>query len=267
MKHSRAEQTAAFGRLLDIMDELREKCPWDRKQTFESLRPNTIEECYELCDAIVHEDRKNICKELGDVLLHVVFYAKLGSETNDFDIKDVCDRLCEKLVYRHPHVFGTGVTADTSEQVSKNWEQLKQKEKDGNRTVLSGVPAALPSLIKAYRVQDKARGVGFDWERKEQVWNKVKEEISEFQAEIDSKNRQEMEAEFGDLFFSLINAARLYGINPDNALEHTNQKFIRRFNHVERRASEMGKELKDMTLAEMDSLWNEAKKEETSSEN
>ena len=267
MKHSRAEQTAAFGRLLDIMDELREKCPWDRKQTFESLRPNTIEECYELCDAIVHEDRKNICKELGDVLLHVVFYAKLGSETNDFDIKDVCDRLCEKLVYRHPHVFGTGVTADTSEQVSKNWEQLKQKEKDGNRTVLSGVPAALPSLIKAYRVQDKARGVGFDWERKEQVWDKVKEEISEFQAEIDSKNRQEMEAEFGDLFFSLINAARLYGINPDNALEHTNQKFIRRFNHVERRASEMGKELKDMTLAEMDSLWNEAKKEETSSEN
>ena len=267
MKHSRAEQTAAFGRLLDIMDELREKCPWDRKQTFESLRPNTIEECYELCDAIVHEDRKNICKELGDVLLHVVFYAKLGSETNDFDIKDVCDRLCEKLIYRHPHVFGTGVTADTSEQVSKNWEQLKQKEKDGNRTVLSGVPAALPSLIKAYRVQDKARGVGFDWERKEQVWDKVKEEISEFQAEIDSKNRQEMEAEFGDLFFSLINAARLYGINPDNALEHTNQKFIRRFNHVERRASEMGKELKDMTLAEMDSLWNEAKKEETSSDN
>ncbi len=267
MKHSRAEQTAAFGRLLDIMDELREKCPWDRKQTFESLRPNTIEECYELCDAIVHEDRKNICKELGDVLLHVVFYAKLGSETNDFDIKDVCDRLCEKLIYRHPHVFGTGVTADTSEQVSKNWEQLKQKEKDGNRTVLSGVPAALPSLIKAYRVQDKARGVGFDWERKEQVWDKVKEEISEFQAEIDSKNRQEMEAEFGDLFFSLINAARLYGINPDNALERTNQKFIRRFNHVERRASEMGKELKDMTLAEMDSLWNEAKKEETSSEN
>ena len=266
MKHSRAEQTAAFGRLLDIMDELREKCPWDRKQTFESLRPNTIEECYELCDAIVHEDRKNICKELGDVLLHVVFYAKLGSETNDFDIKDVCDRLCEKLIYRHPHVFGTGVTADTSEQVSKNWEQLKQKEKDGNRTVLSGVPAALPSLIKAYRVQDKARGVGFDWERKEQVWDKVKEEISEFQAEIDSKNRQEMEAEFGDLFFSLINAARLYGINPDNALERTNQKFIRRFNHVERRASEMGKELKDMTLAEMDSLWNEAKKEETSSE-
>lgn len=267
MKHSRAEQTAAFGRLLDIMDELREKCPWDRKQTFESLRPNTIEECYELCDAIVHEDRKNICKELGDVLLHVVFYAKLGSETNDFDIKDVCDRLCEKLIYRHPHVFGTGVTADTSEQVSKNWEQLKQKEKDGNRTVLSGVPAALPSLIKAYRVQDKARGVGFDRERKEQVWDKVKEEISEFQAEIDSKNRQEMEAEFGDLFFSLINAARLYGINPDNALERTNQKFIRRFNHVERRASEMGKELKDMTLAEMDSLWNEAKKEETSSEN
>ena len=267
MKHSRAEQTAAFGRLLDIMDELREKCPWDRKQTFESLRPNTIEECYELCDAIVHEDRKNICKELGDVLLHVVFYAKLGSETNDFDIKDVCDRLCEKLIYRHPHVFGTGVTADTSEQVSKNWEQLKQKEKDGNRTVLSGVPAALPSLIKAYRVQDKARGVGFDWERKEQVWDKVKEEISEFQAGIDSKNRQEMEAEFGDLFFSLINAARLYGINPDNALERTNQKFIRRFNHVERRASEMGKELKDMTLAEMDSLWNEAKKEETSSEN
>ena len=267
MKHSRAEQTAAFGRLLDIMDELREKCPWDRKQTFESLRPNTIEECYELCDAIVHKDRKNICKELGDVLLHVVFYAKLGSETNDFDIKDVCDRLCEKLIYRHPHVFGTGVTADTSEQVSKNWEQLKQKEKDGNRTVLSGVPAALPSLIKAYRVQDKARGVGFDWERKEQVWDKVKEEISEFQAEIDSKNRQEMEAEFGDLFFSLINAARLYGINPDNALERTNQKFIRRFNHVEHRASEMGKELKDMTLAEMDSLWNEAKKEETSSEN
>ncbi|MGI6220199.1 MAG: nucleoside triphosphate pyrophosphohydrolase [Bacteroidaceae bacterium] len=263
MAHTRAEQSQAFERLLDIMDELREKCPWDRKQTFESLRPNTIEECYELCDAILRQEHKDICKELGDVLLHVVFYAKIASETNDFDIKDVCDRLCEKLIYRHPHVFGGDMKAETSGQVVQNWEQLKQKEKDGNKTVLSGVPAALPALIKSYRIQDKARAVGFDWEKKEQVWDKVREEIGEFQAEIDRKDKTQMEAEFGDLLFSLVNAARLYGINPDNALEHTNQKFIRRFNYVESQAKAQGKELKDMSLAQMDNLWNEAKAQET----
>ncbi len=259
--HSKKEKQEAFGRLLTVMDELREKCPWDKKQTFESLRPNTIEECYELCDAILRDERKEICKELGDVLLHVVFYAKIASENHDFDIKDVCDRLCEKLIYRHPHVYGD-TKAETAGQVTQNWEQLKQKEKDGNKTVLSGVPASLPSLIKAYRIQDKARAVGFDWEKREQVWDKVREEIAEFQHEIEAKNKQEMEAEFGDLFFSLINAARLYGINPDNALEHTNQKFIHRFNYLEAHTLKQGRNLKEMSLSEMDALWNEAKREE-----
>lgn len=257
--HTRQEQMEAFGRFLDILDELRVKCPWDKKQTNESLRPNTIEEVYELCDAIMKSDNKEICKELGDVLLHVAFYAKIGSETDAFDIKDVCDRLCEKLIFRHPHVFGE-VKADTAEKVTENWEQLKMKEKDGNKTVLSGVPSSLPSLIKAYRIQDKARNVGFDWEEKEQVWDKVKEEFGELQAEIVNMDKDKAEAEFGDLFFSIINAARLYGINPDNALERTNQKFIRRFNYLEEHTIKQGQSLKEMSLEEMDAIWDEAKK-------
>ncbi|MDY3267609.1 MAG: nucleoside triphosphate pyrophosphohydrolase [Phocaeicola sp.] len=258
MMSRREEQMQAFGRLLDVLDELREKCPWDRKQTNESLRPNTIEEVYELCDALMKNDKHNICKELGDVLLHVVFYAKIGSETGDFDIKDVCDKLCDKLIFRHPHVFGE-VKADTAEKVSENWEQIKLKEKDGNKSVLSGVPEALPSLIKSYRIQDKARNVGFDWEKREDVWKKVKEEISEFESEIDNMDKDKAEAEFGDVMFSLVNAARLYKINPDNALEMTNQKFIRRFNYLEEHTIKAGKNLKDMSLEDMDYYWNEAK--------
>lgn len=257
--HTKEEKMEAFGRFLDILDELRVKCPWDRKQTNESLRPNTIEETYELCDAIMKADQKEICKELGDVLLHVAFYAKIGSETGDFDIKDVCDKLCDKLIFRHPHVFGED-KAETTKEVLENWEQLKLKEKGGNKTVLSGVPEALPSLIKAYRIQDKARNVGFDWDDKEQVWDKVREEFGELQVEIGQLDKDKAEAEFGDLFFSIINAARLYGINPDNALERTNQKFIRRFNYLEEHTIKEGKSLKDMTLGEMDALWNEAKK-------
>lgn len=257
--HTKEEKLEAFGRFLDILDELRVKCPWDRKQTNESLRPNTIEEVYELCDALVKNDKHGICKELGDVLLHVAFYAKIASETGDFDIKDVCDKLSEKLIYRHPHVFGE-VKADTAEKVTENWEQLKLKEKDGNKSVLSGVPDALPSLIKAYRIQDKARNVGFDWEQREQIWDKVKEEIGEFQAEIDKMDKEQAEAEFGDLFFSLVNTARLYHINPDNALERTNQKFIRRFNYLEEHTLKEGKDLRQMSLEEMDAVWNEAKK-------
>ena len=257
--HTREEQMKAFGRLLDIMDDLREKCPWDRKQTNESLRPNTIEETYELCEALIQDDKNNICKELGDVLLHVVFYAKIGSETGDFDIKDVCDRLCDKLIFRHPHIYGTE-KADTEDKVLSNWEQLKMKEKDGNKMVLSGVPSSLPTLIKAYRIQDKARGVGFDWEERSQVWSKVKEEISEFEAEVEQMDREKAEAELGDVLFSLVNAARLYKLNPDNALEHTNQKFIRRFNYLEQHTIKDGRNLKDMTLEEMDAIWNEAKR-------
>lgn len=256
--HTREEQLKAFGRLLDIMDELREKCPWDRKQTFQSLRSNTIEETYELCDAIIKEDKPNIMKELGDVLLHIVFYAKMGSETNDFDIKDVCDKLCDKLIFRHPHVFGT-TQVNGTEQVLQNWEELKLKEKDGNKSVLGGVPDSLPSIIKAYRIQDKARNVGFDWEKREDVWNKVNEEMNEVKTEIENKDKKNIEAEFGDLLFSIINAARLYGINPDDALERTNKKFIFRFNHLEKCAKEASKNLKEMTLAEMDKYWNEAK--------
>lgn len=258
MRHSREEQLAAFDRLLTIMEELREKCPWDRKQTFESLRPNTIEECFELCEAIVQHDSHEISKELGDVLLHIVFYAKMGSEQGAFDIADVCNQLCDKLIFRHPHVYGE-TKVENAGQVSQNWEQLKRLEKDGNKTVLSGVPSALPSLIKAYRIQDKARNIGFDWEKREQVWEKVQEEIGEFQAEIDQMDTDKMEDEFGDLFFSLINAARLYKINPDNALERTNQKFIRRFNYLEAHTLAKGHDLHDMTLQEMDELWNEAK--------
>lgn len=280
--HTRKEQLEAFGRLLDVMDDLREKCPWDRKQTNQTLRPNTIEETYELCEALLNEDRKNICKELGDVLLHIVFYAKIGSETQDFDIKDVCDQLCDKLIFRHPHIYGE-VKAETSDQVLQNWEQIKQKEKDGNKTVLSGVPSALPSLIKAFRVQEKAANVGFDWEKPEDVWEKVQEEYNELQVELnalkakrkaleeagaDPKSpemlaiKERSEQEFGDLLFSLVNAGRLYKINPDNAIERTNQKFIRRFGYVEQKAKEMGVALKDLTLGQMDEFWNEAKKQE-----
>lgn len=257
--HNKEEKMEAFGRLLDILDELRVKCPWDRKQTNESLRPNTIEETYELCDALMRDDKNEICKELGDVLLHVIFYAKIGSEKGDYDIKDVCNKLCDKLIYRHPHVFGEE-KSETVGQVLDNWEQLKLKEKDGNKSVLSGVPAALPSLIKAYRMQDKARHVGFDWEKKEQVWDKVKEEFSELQVEIANLDKDKAEAEFGDLLFSVINAARLYGINPDNALERTNQKFLRRFNYLEEHTLKKGIQLKEMSLEEMDVIWDEAKK-------
>ena len=253
------DKKAAFARLLDIMDELREKCPWDKKQTFESLRPNTIEETYELCDAIMKKDMNDIRKELGDVLLHVVFYSKLASETNSFDIADVCNSLCEKLIFRHPHVFGDGA-AKTAGEVEQTWEQIKRKEKDGNKSVLSGVPEALPALIKAYRIQDKARNVGFDWEDRSQVWDKVYEEIEEWKAEVEKEDKEKMEEEFGDVLFSLINTARLYKINPENALEKTNRKFIRRFNYLEEHTLKAGKELKDMTLEEMDKYWNEAKK-------
>ena len=247
----RAEQLKAFERLLDIMDDLREKCPWDRKQTFDSLRQNTIEETYELATAISRHDMNEISKELGDVLLHVVFYAKMGSETGDFDIADVCNRISDKLIFRHPHVYGEAAAAN-AEEVSKLWEQVKLKEKGGNKTVLGGIPDSLPSLVKAYRIQDKVANVGFDWEKREDVWAKVKEEIAEFEADPS-------EAELGDILFALINAARLYKLKPDNALEQTNLKFIRRFNYVEQRAKEQGKDLKDMSLDEMEALWQEAK--------
>ena len=262
MEHTKEEKLQAFGRLLDVMDELREKCPWDHKQTNESLRPNTIEETFELCDALLADDVPNIEKELGDVLLHIVFYAKIGSEKGQFDIADVCNKLCDKLIFRHPHVYGDAV-AKTAGDVVNAWEQIKQKEKDGNKTVLGGVPKSLPSLIKAYRIQDKARAVGFDWEKKEDVWDKVREELGELEAELRQEdNAEKQTAEFGDFLFSLINAARLYHINPDNALEHTNRKFIRRFNYVEQKAKEQGLELKNMMLAQMDELWNEAKASE-----
>lgn len=257
--HTIEQKLAAFERILGVVARLRKECPWDRKQTFESLRCNTIEETYELADAIIRKDKPDICKELGDVLLHVLFYAQIGSETDDFDIGDVCDQLSEKLIFRHPHVYGQ-VTADTSEQVKANWEDLKLKEKGGNKTVLGGIPEALPALIKAQRIQDKARSTGFDWEEREQVWDKVKEEISEFQAEVGQGDADRMEAEFGDVLFSLINAARLYHINPENALERTNRKFIKRFNYIEQRVREQGRSLHDLTLSEMETLWQEAKK-------
>lgn len=256
--HTREEQMAAFGRFLDVLDTLREKCPWDKKQTNESLRPNTIEETFELCDALMKDDTKDICKELGDVLLHVAFYARIASEKEQFDIADVCDRLVEKLKFRHPHIYGD-VQAQTADEVSRNWEQIKQKEKDGNKTVLSGVPNALPSLIKAYRIQDKARNVGFDWQERADVWDKVREELGELQVELEKEDKEKSTEEFGDFLFSLINAARLYHINPDNALEHTNQKFIRRFNYLEQKVKESGKDFKDLTLEQMDVYWNEAK--------
>ncbi len=256
--HTREEKLEAFGRLLDVLDTLRVKCPWDAKQTNESLRPQTIEEVYELCDALMKCDDHEICKELGDVLLHVCFYARIGEEKGAFDVADVCDKLCDKLIFRHPHVYGDAV-AQSAGDVVANWEKLKQREKDGNKTVLSGVPDALPSIIKAYRIQDKARNVGFDWEKREESWDKVREEMGELQVELQKNDKDKSTSEFGDFLFSLINVGRLYHINPDNALERTNQKFIRRFNYVEAKAKEQGRRLPDMTLAEMDALWNEAK--------
>lgn len=293
--HTKEEKLAAFGRLLDVQERLRKQCPWDRKQTFESLRPNTIEEAFELCDALMKNDFKNISKELGDVLEHVVFYAILGKEQEEFDIADVCNQEADKLMFRHPFINWneegqwsvsnpemtineqgqvvyrmTDTTGndpesdkpDTASQVEKTWEQIKQQEKDGNASVLAGVPRSLPSLIKAYRIQDKARNVGFDWQKKEDVWGKVREELAELEAELRKEDKENSTKELGDFLFSIINAARLYHLNPDNALEMTNQKFTRRFNYVEEKAKEKGKSLKDMTLREMDELWNEAKKQE-----
>ena len=285
--HTREEQMKAFGRYLDVLDALREKCPWDRKQTNESLRPNTIEETYELCDALMKDDKDEICKELGDVLLHVCFYAKIADEQGEFDIADVCNRSVDKLIFRHPHVYhpsqvgaenpkplpygDTGndngnevITKNptTVEKVLDNWERLKQREKDGNKTVLSGVPASLPSLIKAYRIQDKARHVGFDWEHPEDVWKKVREELDELETELRKGDKENSTKELGDFLFSVINAARLYHLNPDNALESTNQKFISRFGYVEEKTREQGKDMSEMTLAEMDALWDEAKRQE-----
>ncbi len=259
--HNKEEKMEAFGRLLDIMDELRVKCPWDAKQTNESLRTNTIEEVYELCEAIIKDSDDEIKKELGDVLLHVVFYSKIGEERNSFDIADVCNTLCDKLIFRHPHVFGDDA-AKTAGEVEKSWEQIKLKEKGGNKTILEGVPASLPSIAKAHRIQDKARNAGFDWEKKEDVWGKVSEEFTELKTEISRMDEDKMEAEFGDMFFSLINAARLYKVNPDNALERTNQKFISRFNYIEQEAKKAGRNLKDMPLSEMDKLWEQAKEME-----
>lgn len=292
--HTKEEKLAAFERLLDIQERLRKECPWDRKQTFESLRPNTIEETFELADALMKHDKRNICKELGDVMEHVVFYALLGSETNDFDIADVCNAQSDKLMFRHDFIDWTGWAVanenmainkqgqvvykdelntesqaatsangnvpSTATQVELTWEQRKQKEREGNKTVLSGVPDSLPSLIKAYRIQDKARNVGFDWEKKEDVWDKVGEELDELKAELTREDKENSTKELGDFLFSVINAARLYKLNPDNALEHTNQKFISRFTYVEQQAKKLGKELNNMTLDEMDNLWNEAKK-------
>lgn len=257
--HSREEKIEALGRVIDTLDILRVKCPWDAKQTNESLRPNTIEEVYELCDALINEDDANIRKELGDVLLHVLFYAKIGEEKEAFDIVDVCDALNTKLIFRHPHVFGD-VSVNSTDEVLKNWEELKLKEKGGNKTVLSGVPTALPAMIKADRIQEKASNVGFDWEKPEQVWDKVREEMTEFEEAVAGKSAEEMEEEMGDVLFSVINAARLYKINPENALEKTNKKFISRFNYLEKRAHELEKHLKDMSLDEMDAIWEEAKR-------
>ena len=295
--HSREEKIKAFERLLDVQERLRKECPWDSKQTFESLRPNTIEETFELCDALMNDDRRNICKELGDVMEHVVLYSILGEETGDFDIADVCNKQSDKLMFRHDFINwnenGSWTVADpalyinaegrveyreteenasqhqavtasptTATQVESTWEQRKQKEKDGNETVLSGVPASLPSLIKAYRIQDNARNVGFDWRKKEDVWDKVREELSELETELKREDTGRSTRELGDFLFSTINAARLYHLNPDNALEHTNQKFIARFGYIEAQARAMHKDIKELTLEEMDQLWNEAKQNE-----
>ena len=276
MMHSKEEKMQAFGRFLDVLDALRANCPWDKKQTNESLRPNTIEETYELCDALIKNDVHDICKELGDVLLHICFYAKIAEEQELFDMADVCNALTRKMITRHPHVYHPSQVpenlddasssneskATTVSQVLENWEQIKLKEKDGNKSVLSGVPEALPSLIKAYRIQDKARNVGFDWEQKEDVWNKVREELDELEVELRKDDKENSTKELGDFLFSVINAARLYKLNPDNALEMTNRKFINRFNYIEAHSIKVGKPLKSMTLEEMDKLWNEAKEME-----
>ncbi len=290
--HTKEEKLKAFARLLDIQDRLRKECPWDRKQTNESLRPNTIEETFELADALLKNDSKNICKELGDVMEHVIFYSLLGEEKDDFDVADVCNAQSDKLMFRHDFIDWTGwdltrpdmiineagqvvykdekqqsvnngqsLAPNTASQVESTWEQRKQRERDGNTSVLSGVPESLPSLIKAYRIQDKARNVGFDWEEKEQVWDKVDEELGELKAELKKEDKQRSTEEFGDFLFSLINAARLYHLNPDNALEYTNQKFIKRFNYIEEAAKQKGVNIKDLTLAEMEELWEQAKKD------
>ncbi|MDE6271933.1 MAG: nucleoside triphosphate pyrophosphohydrolase [Muribaculaceae bacterium] len=261
-KNRRKQQLEAFGRMLDVLDELRVKCPWDAKQTNESLRPNTIEETFELAEALANDDTANIKKELGDVLLHIAFYSKIASEKEQFDIADVCDALTDKLIFRHPHVFGD-VNAESTDEVLQNWEQIKLKEKGGNKTVLGGVPTALPALIKANRIQEKVRNVGFDWEEPSQVWDKVDEEINEVKAEIEKGDKDALEGEFGDLLFAVVNAARLYGVNPENALEKTNKKFISRFNYLENECKRRGLNLKEMTLAQMDEIWNEAKSRES----
>ncbi|WP_127141396.1 nucleoside triphosphate pyrophosphohydrolase [Flagellimonas marinaquae] len=255
--HTRTEQLAAFDRLLTIMDELREQCPWDRKQTMQTLRHLTIEETYELGDAILDNDLEEVKKELGDILLHIVFYAKIGSETQDFDIADVANGICEKLINRHPHIYGD-VKVENEEEVKQNWENIKLKE--GKKSVLEGVPNGLPSLVKANRIQDKVAGVGFDWEKPEQVFEKLKEELAELQEEVRTQDADKMESEFGDVLFSMVNYARFLKINPENALERTNKKFIKRFQYLEKKAKENGKSMKDMTLAEMDVYWEEAKK-------
>lgn len=255
--NTRDQKLEAFGRLLDIMDDLRAKCPWDMKQTLESLRHLTIEETYELGDAILDNDLEEIKKELGDVLLHIVFYSKIGSESNAFDIGDVANAICEKLIHRHPHIYGDVVVAD-EEEVKRNWEKLKLKE--GKKSVLEGVPKSLPALVKASRIQEKVKGVGFDFEESHQVWDKVQEELNELQVEVKAGNQEKMEAEFGDVLFSMINYARFLKINPEDALERTNKKFIKRFQYLESKASELGKSLADMTLAEMDVFWEEAKR-------
>lgn len=255
--NTRAQKLAAFDRLLTIMDELREQCPWDKKQTIESLRHLTIEETYELGDAILDNDLQEVKKELGDLLLHIVFYAKIGSETNSFDMADVCNGICDKLIDRHPHIYGD-VKVDNEEDVKRNWENLKLKE--GNKSVLQGVPKSLPALVKASRIQDKVAGVGFDWEEPQQVWEKVEEELNELKVEVNNNTPERIESEFGDVLFSLVNYARFLNINPENALERTNKKFKKRFEYLEKQAALLNKNLKDMTLAEMDVFWEEAKK-------
>ena len=252
------EKAQSFLRLLKIMDELREQCPWDKKQTIESIRHLTIEETYELSDAILKGNPEEVKKELGDILLHIVFYARIASETNAYNIKDVIDSLCEKLIFRHPHIYGD-VKAETEEQVKQNWEQLKQKEKNGNTSVLSGVPNSMPALLKAYRIQEKARAVGFDWEEPAQVYEKVKEELNEFEEEVKAGDMQKAEKEFGDILFSLINYARFLKINPEDALELTNKKFIKRFGYMESKVKEQGKQISDCKLEELDKYWNQAK--------
>lgn len=262
MSRNSLQKAEAIAAVIDTLNRLRVECPWDRKQTNESLRPNTVEEVYELCDALIRDDSEDIRKELGDVLLHILFYAKIGEEQNRFDIADVADALNRKLIFRHPHVFGETNVGDSAQKVAENWEQIKLREKGGNKTVLAGVPSALPALIKAFRIQEKAANVGFDWENPAGALEKMKEELEEFTGEVSQNNKSNMEQELGDLLFSVVNVARLYGINPENALEKTNLKFINRFNYIENQAHQLGKNLKDMTLGEMDDLWNEAKLKE-----